>query len=113
MKRLQTRSNERGVEIRGHHILSRTRPLGTSLAELAPELGYIALVIETTESPNLVSDVVSILIRNGMEIRQVLADAPDIVPKPKIIVVVAGQLSDLAFAEIIALNHVKGVKILE
>lgn len=57
--------------------------------------------------------MVSILIRNGMEIRQVLADAPDIVPKPKIIVVVAGQLSDLAFAEIIALNHVKGVKILE
>lgn len=94
-------------------ILSRTKPLGTSLAELAPELGYIALVIETTGSPNLVSDVVSILIRNGMEIRQMLAEAPDIVANPKITVVVAGRLSDRAFAEIIGLKQVRGVRILE
>ena len=94
-------------------ILSKTRPVGTSLADIAPQLGYIALVVEITGSPFPITDVIDILVRNGMEIRQMLAEAPDIVANPKITVVVAGRLSDRAFAEIIGLKQVRGVRILE
>lgn len=94
-------------------ILSRTKPLGTSLASLAPQLGYITLVIETTGSSSVITDVVDIVVRNGMEIRQVLSDAPDITPRPKVTIVVAGQLSTRAFQEISNLTTVRGMRIIE
>ena len=94
-------------------ILSKTRPLGTSLADIAPQLGYIALVVEITGAPIPITDVIDILVRNGMEIKQILADSADITPHPKITAVAAGQLTDRTFGEIISLKQVKGIRIRE
>ncbi len=56
------------------------------------QLGYSAIVIEANpKSPGVMATVTEILSRNGMVVRQALADDPEMVHDAKMTLVVEGQ----------------------
>ncbi|HYC26403.1 MAG TPA: hypothetical protein VEB67_00080 [Nitrososphaerales archaeon] len=97
-----------------YSIFSRTRPLGTSLLDLVNQLGYTAIVIEADpKSPGVMAGVAEILSRNGMVVRQAVAEDPDMVQDAKMTLVVEGQLSGQAMTELNGLRTVRSIKILK
>jgi len=97
-----------------YSIFSKTKPLGTSLVDLVSLLGYSAVVVEADpKSPGVMAGVAEILSRNGMVVRQALADDPDMVQDAKMILVVEGQLSGQSLEELNSLKTVKSIKILK
>ena len=105
-------------QIRGNRyllsIFSKTAPMGTSLVNLVSELGYSAVIIESDpKSPGVMAAVAEILPRNGMVVRQAIADDPEMVPDAKMTLVVEGQLSGQSIAELNELKMVKSLKILK
>ena len=94
-------------------IFSRTKPLGTSLAEVVSVLGYSAIVIEADpHSPGVMAAVAEILSRNGLVVRQAVADDPDMVLDAKMTLVVEGQLDGRTMEELSGLKVVRSLKIL-
>jgi hypothetical protein len=105
-------------QIRGNRylysIFSKTKPLGASLADVVSVLGYTAVIIEADpRSPGVMAAVAEILSRRGTVVRQALADDPEMVPDAKLTLVVEGQLTAEAVAELKALRIVKSLKILK
>lgn len=105
-------------QIRGnrylHSLFSKTMPLGTSLLNLVSQLGYSAIVIEADpKSPGVMAAVAEILSRHGMVVRQAVAEDPEMVPDAKMTLVVEGQLSGEAIAELNELKLVRSLKILK
>ncbi|MBI3859273.1 MAG: amino acid-binding protein [Thaumarchaeota archaeon] len=97
-----------------YSIFSRTMPMGASLVNLVSLLGYSAVVIESDpRSPGVMAAVAEILSRHGMVVRQAIADDPEMVPDAKMTMVVEGQLSGQAIAELNELKMVKSLKILK
>jgi len=97
-----------------YSLFSNLRPLGASLANVVSLLGYSAIVIEADpKSPGVMAAVAEILSRNGMVVRQALADDPEMVSDAKMTLVVEGQLSGQTIAELNGLGVVKSLKILK
>ncbi len=95
-------------------IFSKTMPLGTSLVSLVSLLGCTAIVVEADpKSPGIMAEVAGILARNGMVVRQALADDPDMVEDAKMTLVVEGQLTGGALVELNGLKNVRSIKILK
>jgi hypothetical protein len=105
-------------QIRGnkylYSIFSKTKPLGASLVDVVSVLGYTAVIIEADpRSPGVMAAVAEILSRHGTVVRQALADDPEMVPDAKLTLVVEGQLTAEAVAELKALRLVRSLKILK
>ena len=97
-----------------YSIFSKTRPLGTSLLDLVPQLGYCALVIEADpKSPGVMASVAEILSRHGTVVRQAVAEDPEMVQDAKMTLVVEGQLPGRAIEELNGLRNVRRIKILK
>ncbi|MDV3293721.1 MAG: hypothetical protein LYZ70_05570 [Nitrososphaerales archaeon] len=105
-------------QIRGNRFLyaifSQTLPLGASLVNVVALLGYTAIVVEADpKSPGVMAGVAACLSKNGMVVRQALADDPDMVPDARMTLVVEGQLTGKAMEELNELKTVKSIKILK
>jgi len=97
-----------------YSLFSNIRPLGASLSGVVSQLGYSAIVIEADPtSPGVMAAVAEILSRNGMVVRQALADDPEMVTDAKMTLVVEGQLSGQTIEELNKLKVVKSLKILK
>jgi uncharacterized protein len=97
-----------------YSLFSKTRPLGTSLVDLVSQLGYTAIIIEADpKSPGVMAGVAEILSRNGMVVRQAVAEDPEMVPDAKMTLVVEGQLTGQAMEELNGLKVVRSIKILK
>ena len=97
-----------------YSLFSNIRPLGASLANVVSQLGYSAIVIEADpRSPGVMVAVSEILSRNGMIVRQALADDPEMVKDAKMTLVVEGQLSGQTISELNGLKVVKSLKIMK
>jgi len=97
-----------------YSLFSNIRPLGASLANMVSLLGYSAIVIEADpKSPGVMAAVAEILSRNGMVVRQALADDPEMVREARMTLVVEGQLSGQTIAELNGLSLVKSLKIMK
>ena len=95
-------------------LFSMTRPLGTSLVDVVSQLGYTAIVIEADpKSPGVMAGVAEILSRHGMVVRQAVAEDPEMVPDAKMTMVVEGQLTGQAMAELHGLKVGRSIKILK
>jgi predicted regulator of amino acid metabolism with ACT domain len=91
-------------------VFGRLRPSGSSLADVAKQLGFSVLKVESDpHSPGVISQVSGVLARHHVVIRQALADDPDLVPEPRLTLVVEGQLSADALDEIRSLKVVKSL----
>ena len=97
-----------------YSLFSKTKPLGTSLADVVSQLGYTAVVIEADpKSPGILAGVAEILSRHGMVVRQAVAEDPEMVPDAKMTLVVEGQLTGQAMEELHGLKSVRSIKILK
>ena len=74
------------------NIFCNTKPVGTSLVEIATLLGYSVLLISGNSlEPGVISEVTGALATKGIVIRQALADDPDTVIEPKLTLVINGR----------------------
>ena len=90
-----------------------TKPVGTSLVEIATLLGYSVLLISGNSlEPGVISEVTGALATKGIVIRQALADDPDTVIEPKLTLVIEGKLPDETIAKIRTLKCVRGLTLL-
>ncbi len=93
-------------------ILSKIKPSGSSLVEVAKELGFSVLIIESDpHESGVIADVSRVIAKYKVVIRQALADDPDLVPEPKLTLVVEGTLPSSALDEIRKLKCVKSLKL--
>jgi uncharacterized protein len=97
-----------------YSLFSKTKPLGTSLVDVVNLLGYSAVVIQADpRSPGIMAEVAAILSRQGMVVRQAVAEDPEMVPDAKLTLVVEGQLTGQAIEELHGLKDVRSIKILK
>lgn len=97
-----------------YSLFANIRPLGASLTGVVSQLGYSAVIIEgDPKSPGIMAAVAEILSRNGMVVRQALADDPDMVSDAKMTLVVEGHLSGKTITELNDLPVIKSLKILK
>jgi uncharacterized protein len=97
-----------------YSLFSKTKPLGTSLVDVVNLLGYSAVVIQADpRSPGIMAEVAAILSRQGMVVRQAVAEDPEMVPDAKLTLVVEGQLTGQAIEELHGLKNVRSIKILK
>jgi len=95
------------------NIFCNTKPVGTSLVEIATLLGYSVLLISGNSlEPGVISEVTGALATKGIVIRQALADDPDTVIEPKLTLVIEGKLPDETIAKIRTLKCVRGLTLL-
>jgi len=95
------------------NIFCNTKPVGTSLVEIATLLGYSVLLISGNSlEPGVISEVTGALATKGIVIRQALADDPDTVIEPKLTLVIEGKLPDEIIAKIRNLKCVRGLTLL-
>lgn len=93
-------------------ILTKLKPSGSSLVNVAKELGFSVLKIESDpHASGVIAEVSEILAKHKVVIRQALADDPDLVPEPRLTLVVEGQLPSSALDEIRNLSCVKSLMI--
>lgn len=94
-------------------IFTRIKPVGSSLVDVAEELGYSVLLISADpHKPGVVAGVTHILAEHNIIVRQVLADDPDLVPDPKLTLVTEKSIPPEAYDRIRKLPVVKSLTIL-
>jgi hypothetical protein len=92
-------------------IFSRLCPRAF-LGDAAPELGFD--VIEIRAEPKMkgvVSAVSSILAKEGIVIRQIISDDPDLFPDPVLTVIIDGKLNEKTISKIKALDFASMISI--
>lgn len=95
-------------------IFERIKPVGTSLVETAPLLGYHVLLISGDAfQAGIISEVSSVLAENGLIIRQALADDPDMITEPKLTLVISGEMTGHVLSKLQALPSVKGLTLVK
>ncbi len=93
-------------------ILTKVRPSGASLVDVAPLLGYEVLVIDADpHKPGVISGITTVLAKHGVVVRQALADDPDLTPEPRLTLVLQGRVPPEALAKAKAVSSVSSVTI--
>ncbi len=91
-------------------IFTKMKPIGTSLVDIAENLGYSVLVVNADpRQPGVISGVSSVLSEYGVVIRQALADDPDFIPDPKLTLVLDGRVPPEAIVKIQSLPLVESL----
>jgi predicted regulator of amino acid metabolism with ACT domain len=93
-------------------VFMKLKPIGASLEAVASELGYTVLTIYADpHQPGVLAGVAGALAEKGLVVRQALADDPDLVPEPKLTLIVDGQVPADVLAKIHSLPQVKALKL--
>ncbi|MGQ9479542.1 MAG: amino acid-binding protein [Thermoproteota archaeon] len=89
-------------------IFRSIKPAGPNLADAAKYLGFDVIEIYADPNmPGIVAGATSIIAELGISIRQVIADDPELVPEPRLQIVVDGRVP----GEIIEkMRRIRGVK---
>ncbi|MGQ9690149.1 MAG: amino acid-binding protein [Thermoproteota archaeon] len=75
------------------NIFRAIKPGGPNLVEAAPHLGFDVIEIYADPNkPGIVAGASGIIAELGISIRQVIADDPELVPEPKLQIVVNGRV---------------------
>jgi len=97
-----------------YSVFSKIAPIGASLVPVVARLGYSAIVIEADpRAPGVLAEASGALSRNGIVVRQALADDPDMVPSAKLTLVVEGQVPGEVLAELNGLQAVRSVTVVK
>ncbi len=89
------------------HGLSPTASFGASATIMG--FSVIELVPESAQTPGIISDFLSIISSRGINIRQVIADDPDLMEEPRATIVTETPIPNDLLGE---LKKVRGVKAL-
>jgi len=80
-------------DLRLRTVLTRVKPSGASLVDVASQLGYQVIVVSADpHRPGVISGITSILSKHGVVVRQALADDPDLTPEPRLTLVLQGRI---------------------
>ncbi len=91
-------------------IFKKIKPIGPSLAGIAGMLGMGVLEVRADPTkPGTVTGVSGAISRAGINIRQIIADDPDLVPDPKLYVVTEKKVPGKVIEEILGLPFVASV----
>jgi len=91
-------------------IFKRMRPIGPSLVGIANTLGMGVLEVRADPSkPGIVAEVSRAISREGINIRQIIADDPELVPDPRLHVVTERKVPGKVIEEILNLPHIQSV----
>ncbi len=74
--------------------------------------GVIEIIPDDANKPGIISGVMSVLSSNGINVRQVITDDPEILDNPKAIIVTSIPVSGNILSNIKKVNGVKGVLLL-
>ncbi|MEM0139139.1 MAG: regulator [Ferroplasma sp.] len=79
-----------------------------------PKVGFGVLEIIPTNAsqPGIIAGVMDILARNGISVRQVITDDPELIDNPKAIIVTAEAVAGNILSQIKLVNGVNGVVLL-
>ena len=89
-------------------VFKGLRPAGPFLPDVAKHLGYRVIEIYAdTHGVGIVAGVTALISREGISIRQAVADDPDLTPEPKLTLVVEKEPSGDAFQEMLKIPGVK------
>ncbi len=75
-------------------LFRNLRPAGSFLKDVAKDLGFS--VIEVYADPTksgIIATVSSLIAKEGVSIRQAVADDPELVPEPKLVIITEKQVS--------------------
>lgn len=91
-------------------IFEKIRPIGPSLVGIAGMLGMGVLEVRADPTkPGIVTGVSSAISKEGINIRQIIAEDPDLVPDPKLYVVTEKKVPGKVIEEILSLPFVASV----
>lgn len=93
-------------------IFEGIEPAGPFLLKIARRLGYRSLVIEVyRDQPGILASVSTALAKRGINIVQVVAEDPNLIPDAKLYVIVEGDVPGDAIQEILSNPVIKRVSI--
>lgn len=71
-------------------LFSRLQSAGLSLKGIAPSLGLgvVEIIVDNPGAPGIIADASQIMREAGISIRQALVDDPELVPEPKLVLIV-------------------------
>ncbi len=68
-------------------------PAGPFLKDVAKEMGYsVIVIVPTKDQPGIIAGVSSILAEHGINIVQIIAEAPQLIKVQKMYVIVEGKV---------------------
>ena len=89
-------------------VFKGLRPAGPFLPDVAKHLGYRVIEIYAdTHGVGIVAGVTALISREGISIRQAVADDPDLTPEPKLTLVVEKEPSGDAFQKMLKIPGVR------
>ncbi|MCJ7635120.1 hypothetical protein MUP77_22355 [Candidatus Bathyarchaeota archaeon] len=93
-------------------LFTALRPAGPLMREVAPHLGYGVVEIRATPSTvGIIAKVTALIADEGISIRQILADDPEINPDPKLIVVTDKPIPGEILPKLLRISSVSKVSI--
>ncbi|MDA4115804.1 MAG: hypothetical protein OK442_04540 [Thaumarchaeota archaeon] len=93
-------------------IFSGVTPVGASLLHVVSSIGCSAIIIEADpRAAGVISKVTGVLARNGIVVRQALADDPDMVRDANLTLIVEGPVGGSVIAELEGLEMVRGITV--
>jgi len=93
-------------------FFNNIEPAGPFLIKVLRLLKYRCLAIEVFEDkPGIIAMVATALAKRGVNIVQVLAEDPNLVEKPKLYIIVAGEVPGDAISEILKNSNIKSITV--
>lgn len=74
--------------------------------------GVIEIIPDDANKPGIIAGIMSILASNGISVRQVITDDPELIEDPKAIIVTSSPISGDILKNIKNVNGVKGILLL-
>lgn len=93
-------------------FFTNIEPAGPFLIKVSRILGYRCLAIEVFEDrPGIIAMVATALAKRGVNIVQILAEDPNLVERPKLYIIVAGEVPGDAISEILKNSNIKSITV--
>ncbi|MEM2094819.1 MAG: amino acid-binding protein [Candidatus Bathyarchaeia archaeon] len=93
-------------------IFMNLRPAGPLLRDVAQSLGYGVVEIRAKpEAPGIISEAASLIAREGISIRQILAEDAEIYPDPKLVIITEKPVPGELLSKFLKIATVKQVTI--
>jgi len=94
-------------------IFEEIRPAGTSLKEIAKHinLGVLEITPVNAKSPGILSNAATILNKSGLSIRQAIVDDPELLPEPKLTLIVEKKIPGELIPELLKIPGIAKVSV--
>lgn len=93
-------------------VFTKVMPAGPSFREVARRFGFGVVVITADpKTVGVVAKVATMIAKEGVGIRQILAEDPELFPEPKLTVITDGELPGNVIPEFLKVKGVKGVHV--